>query len=79
MGEPIILWDSQGNQVIRYSPSQARAEVEAGYLFTEYPALIPAPNAPKTVLPPLTPDDTQEVATVQPPKRRREKGDGGVL
>jgi hypothetical protein len=65
MSEPIIRYDKDGNEHVMHSPSIAQAMVEAGLLFVEPPV--------------LTPDDTQEVAAVKPPKRKREKGDGGVL
>jgi hypothetical protein len=64
MGEPIRLWDKDGVLWVTYSPSAARLAVEAGTHTYEQP---------------VTPNDTQEVATVKPPKRKREKGDGGVL
>jgi hypothetical protein len=75
MGEPIILWDSNGVMWIMHSPAAAQSLVDKGVLSWEAP-----PNAPPLiVVPEPTPDDTQEVATVKPPKRKREKGDGGVL
>jgi hypothetical protein len=67
MSEPIRLYDRDGNEVTRYSPTIAAMEVASGLLFVEPPV--------------LTPDDTHHDLAAVPVRKRkpREKGDGGVL
>jgi hypothetical protein len=65
-----------------YSPSRAHADAKAEILLQQSTELLDAREQwlkSDILLQKPTPDDTQEVATVKPPKRRREKGDGGVL
>ena len=69
MGEPITLWDKYGVEVVTHSPSWAHAQVIAGLLFEQPPAV-----------PVLTPDDTQEVPVVPTGRARRKREQGtGVL
>ena len=68
MGEPITLWDKYGISVTTYSPSWAHAQVIAGLLFVEPPAV-----------PVLTPDDTQDVPVVATGRARRKQQGTGVL
>ena len=46
MSEPITLWDKYGTPVTTYSPSWAHAQVIAGLLFEQPPAVpvLPVPR-----------------------------------
>ena len=68
MSEPITLYDVHGNPHAFVAPSEAHAQVIAGLLFEQPPA-VPVP----------TPDDTQEVPAVATGRARRKQQGAGVL
>ena len=68
MSEPITLYDIHGNPHTFVAPSEAHAQVIAGLLFEQPPAV-----------PVLTPNDTQEVPAVVTGRARRKQQGTGVL
>ena len=80
MGEPIRLWDSEGNEVITYSPSTARAMLDAGLAFALPPAQMPPDTESDVIEVTVYGDEERKYVPIVKSKRQRKVNTpGGVL